>query len=69
MFGPNSYICRSYRRKTGWGSLFAPPLIPRILNRVNKALYSYKKKPCDFNATQRFKCKVHNLLCLSEAII
>ena len=28
--GANSYVCRSYRRKTGWGAF--PP--PAILNRV-----------------------------------
>ena len=37
----NSYVCRSYRGKTGWGSLFAPPPPPLILNRVkgNYKLY------------------------------
>ena len=32
--GANSYVCRIYRGKTGWGGLFTPP--PPILNRVKE---------------------------------
>ena len=33
VFGDNSYVCRSYKGKTGGGGLFAPS--PPNLNRVN----------------------------------
>ena len=33
VFGVNSYVCRSYRGKSGRGGLFDPPP-PSILNRV-----------------------------------
>ena len=35
--GANSYVCRIYRGKTGWGAFLAlPPPPPPILNRVKE---------------------------------
>ena len=45
VLGANSYVCRSYRGKTGRRGLFVPPLPSPILKRVNFVTMFHQYSP------------------------
>ena len=56
VLGAKSYICKSYRQKTGGVCLFVPPPTP-ILNRVKTNLEAFDRFFCQSIIIKLFMCQ------------